>query len=192
VPLRYGPPPDGRLVQGEVLGDVWEYIPLRPPVEAAAETEVEVYAVPHQRMLVLTQDCDLIRDFDLRAPDGSLSNQLLNVSEDPASVPSLLLCEMFEDLRSRVAGGDVFKRARKNQDERYHALAEAPVGDDSSGVTMPELFLDFRKTFSPPTAFLYLGLQSEQVGRLGVVPPFYIHDVVHRFHSYHSRIAIED
>jgi hypothetical protein len=193
MPLCYSlPPDDGRLLQGEIIGPVWEYVPLRPPVEAAAETQIDVRGYEHSRMVVLTQDCDLLWDFALRAPEGSLANELADVTEKPKSVPSVLLCDMFENLRERVAGGDILARAKRNQDERYHALAEAPVGEDDSGATLPELFLDFRKTFSPPTAFLYQGLQSGQVCRIAVVPPFHIHDVVHRFHSYHSRIAIED
>lgn len=47
---------------------------------------------------------------------------LLDVREDPRSVPTVLLCDAYDDLRPRVAGSDIFKRAKKNQDERYHTF----------------------------------------------------------------------
>jgi hypothetical protein len=191
VPLQYLNPPGVRLVQGEILGPVWEYVPRQPPIEVPAEqAEVPVRGIRHERMVVLSQDCDLLQDFNLRFPGGDLTSEPVDLEADPRAIPSVFLCEAFEDLRSRVAGGDIFRRAQRNQDERYHALPEAPVGD--TGTDLPGLFLDFRKVIALPTPFVYEGLRSHGVSRIAIVPPFYIHDLVQRCWSYHARVAIEE
>ena len=187
MPFAYCPPTtEDRLVQGEVLGPLIEYVPLQPPVELAEGEGVQVRGVRYERAVVLTQDCDLLQDFRLRRnPD------VQDPESDPRSVPHVLLCEMFEDLRQRVAGGDIFKRAKRNQDERYHAFPEAQIGQDEAA-RLPDLYLDFRKSISLPTRLVYEALEGGQVNRLAVLPMNYLHDLTHRFHGYHARIAIEE
>jgi hypothetical protein len=52
--------------------------------------------------------------------------------------------------------------------------------------------MDFRKVLAVPTGFLYEGIRGGGVQRLAVVPAFHIHDIVHRYHGYHSRVALEE
>ncbi len=178
---------DGRLVQGELLAGVIEYVPLQPPVELPEGANVPVRAVARDKMVVLTQDCDLEQDFRIRS--AAESNTAQEVDANTGSVPSVLLCQVFDELKPRVAGGDIFRRARRNQDERYHTLPEAPIGDGTDNLA--ELYLDFRKFVALPTGFLYDGVTAGGVRRLAVIPPVYLHDLVHRFHGYLSRVAID-
>jgi hypothetical protein len=173
---------------------VWEYVPLQPPAELTQEADVRVQAIRHDRMVVLTQDCDLLQDFNLRSADGFTLDDLADVADNPRSVPSVALCDMFDEIKSRIASGSaIFNAVKKNQNERYHTFAEAPVGsgEEELGV-LPALYLDFRKTVALPTPFLYEAVRAAGVSRLAVVPPFHIHDLIHRFHGYHSRVAVEE
>jgi hypothetical protein len=179
----------GRLVQGEVLGPVWEYVPLIAPVELPAETtEIPVRALRHPRMLLLTQDCDLEQDFSLRFPGGDVDAEPAALVAEPGAVPHVLLCDLFEDLRSRVAGGDIFKRARRNQDERYHALPSVPIAGQD--VDMPELFADFRHAIALPTEFVYAGVRGGGIERRALLPELFRLDFVHRFHAYQARVPV--
>ena len=179
-------------MQGEILGSVWEFVPIQAPVEVPEETDVRVRSFYHERMVVLTQDCDLINDFGLRSPDDQTLEDLNEVEDDIRSVPSVFLCDVTEDLKARLGSGASWKRVKGNQDERYHMFPEAVVGADGEGGYLPELYLDFRKTASLPTRFLYEGLRVEGIARVAVTPPIYLHDLIHRFHGYHSRVAVED
>ena len=85
--------------------------------------------------------------------------------------------------------GDIWKRIRQNQDERYHRFEAAPVGEPPVN-QLPDLYLDFRKTMALPTGTLYEGLGSGKVMRLAVVPPVFVHDLMHRFYAYLSRIGL--
>jgi hypothetical protein len=194
VPFQYlGPPTDGRLVQGEILGAVWEFVPVQAPVAVPEETDIRVRSVYHERMIVLTQDCDLINDFKLRSPDEESLEDLNEVEGNIRSVPSVLLCDLTEDLGERLKGsGTSWKRVEGNQDERYHKLPEAQIGADWAGGYLPALYLDFRKTVSLPTPFLYEALRVAGIARVAITPPIYLHDLIHRFHGYHSRVAVED
>ncbi len=193
MPFEYRTPPSGgRLKQGEILGSVWEYVPVQAPVEISQETDIRVRSFWHERMVVLTQDCDLINDFTLRSPDNETLEDLNEVEGDIRSVPSILLCDLTEDLKARLDSGASWKRVSRNQDERYHAFPEALVGVGGEGGSLPELYLDFRKTLSLPTPFLYEGLRGGGIARVAVTPQIYLHDLIHRFHGYHSRVAVED
>lgn len=202
----------GRLVQGEILGKVWEHVPLEPPVEVVAGQTVPVRSVFRERVVVLTQDCDLLQDFRVRFDDDG--NEVDGADDDPRTVPHVLLCigAPFDVLKGRLPGSDVKRRVKNNQDERYHTLAEAGVGADpqpdaveeegrqggeevgpDEGVrVLPQLTFDFRHTLSLPTGLLYTAVLSGQVDRVALIPSPYILDLNQRFHGYHARIPIEE
>ncbi len=78
---------------------------------------------------------------------------------------------------------------RKGNRPRFHSLAEATVGE---GEGLPELFIDFRKAFAIPTLSLYGAIGAGAVQRVAVVQPVYLYDLIHRYHSYHSRVGLPD
>jgi hypothetical protein len=182
------PPGESRLVQGELLGPLWEYVPTIAPVEVPQGAEIAVAPSPHERVILITQDCDLEQDFQIRFPDGWLGQAADGVDDMPGAVPQVVFCDTFEDLRPRVAGSDIFKRAKRNQDERYHAFPEAEI--EEVGGAVPELFIDFRRAVALPTGFVYAGIREGGVGRIALLPEIFRLDLAHRFYGYLSRIPV--
>lgn len=188
----------GRLCQGEVLGPVIEYVPQSAPGPLPdGENTVRVAAVEYKRVLLMTQDCDLEQDARLRLVVPSSLAERNDVAANPASVPHLLLCPLFEDIRSVVAGGDIAKRAKKNHDARYHAFVSPGVAQTDAGdsevdgsLLPPELFIDFRRYVSLPTDLVYEAVSTGLVQRLGVVPEMNRLEAAQRFFGYQARIPV--
>jgi hypothetical protein len=55
---------------------------------------------------------------------------------------------------------------------------------------VPEIYLDFKKALALPTRQVYEGLRVKGIPRLAVVPPIFLHDALHRFYGYLSRVAV--
>lgn len=205
MPLVYDDPPSsGALGQGEILADIWEHRALPPPIEIPQDSAVDVRSVFHPLVIVMTAVCDLEWDHQARfaqkasEDEGAAAiveyDQQLVDDSDPGIVPHVLLCEGYQrdQIRPRFTGmTDIWKRIRQNQDERYHRFEQASIGH-SSGPPLPELFLDFKKTLSLPTQALYEGLDKGSVRRVAVVPPVYLHDLMHRFYGFLSRVGVPD
>jgi len=76
--------------------------------------------------------------------------------------------------------------------------ADAPVGIPAAppapipaAPNLPGLVLDFKKTVAAPTPAVYDGL-AHGVVRVAVIPPVYLHDLMHRFYGFHSRVALPE
>ena len=196
MPFKYDIPPNsGPLRQGELLGDIWEHRPPHPPVEMPQGSTVEVTSIHHPFMIVMTADCDLEQDFNARFSEKNAAEQAAETTAEqkhPALVPHVLLCEVYDSnqIRPRVPGSDVWKRIQQNQDERYHHFPPAQIGDRPVDEFL-DLYLDFKKTLALPTENLYLAL-AQGVSRLALVPSPYIHDLMHRFYGFLSRVGLPD
>ena len=175
MPFTYGDPPDdGSLRQGEILRNVIEYQPT------ATTSPIPIQPLTHPLVVAMTNGCDLEREFEARG-GGSAS---------PSA--HVLLCDLHDEvvMRPRFTGSKLWKRVRQNQDERYHrldGLAEAEDGDAEDG-----LYMDFRAAFSQPLSIVYSEIQEGTACRTAVVPPVYLQDLLHRFYSYLSRVALPD
>ena len=198
MPFAYDiPPSSGALRQGELLANVWvhrvDHSAISIPKGSVPEVESEV----HPLVIVMTAECDLYQDFAARLPQQQAQEAHRPDMEDRSRtylIPHVLLCDMYEEGRIKVqvpAGSQIWKRIIQNQDERYHHLQAAPVGDPSC-TELPALFLDFKKTFSLPTQSLCDGVSDVAVERLAVVPPVYIHDLMHRFYGFLSRVGLPE
>jgi hypothetical protein len=195
VPFAYDPPPAaGAIRQGEVLAGVWEYRLL--VTGPAREGPYPVRSIEHPLVIALTADCDLAQDFTARSRDpGARSTQLSAAADetDSALVPYTLFCDLYmaEALRSRVSGSDVWRRIRQNQDERYHTLVARPIWDQQI-TDNREIIMDFKKLFAIPTGGLYQNITAGHIHRLALVPPVYLHDLMHRFYGFLSRVGLPD
>jgi hypothetical protein len=140
-------------------------------------------------MIVMTSECDLFQDWRNRFSTASLAQ---GTPQPPNLLQHVILCDLYleENVRSRVSGSDVWRRVRQNQDERYHRLPSAGFGNAT--VTLPSLYLDFRQTYGIPTDRLYEGLVAGGVLRIAVVPPVYLHDLIHRYYGFQSRVGLPD
>jgi len=195
VPLCYeDPPSSGALRQGEILGDLWEHRPVRSGGASRGSDGSEIQSLLHPRVIVMTADCDLEQDFTVRFDDDRPGNYVDILERDyvnSALLPHALLCDVYEatEIRSRTPPGtEGWRRIQQNQNERYHHFGAADV---NQGGELPDLYLDFKKTFALPVEDVYAGLGGKVV-RLAVVPPVYLHDVIHRLYNFLSRVGLPD
>ena len=187
----------GPLKQGEILRAIWEHRPVLPPFELEEDAEVGIDSTSHPFVVAMTPDCDLYQDFCARYPDrGNFPNPEVETKFREAPERYMLTHAIFcdalreDELIGGIAGGDIMRRVRQNQDERYHHLGPAPIENDDGPVL--DVFLDFKKVFALPLDVLYGGIVDNGELRLAVVPAVYLHDLIHRFYGFQSRIALPD
>src|SRR5205085_1261909 len=127
-------PKEGPLLQGEVIGPLWEHQPTAPPVELQEGEPLEYVSFRHARMVVMTQDCDLDQDFAVRFKTAEARKNYApastSVDLDAGSIPNVLLCDAFEEDEIRPLtpkGSDNWRRVKRNQNERYHHLDAAVI-----------------------------------------------------------------
>jgi hypothetical protein len=140
----------------------------------------------HPFAVILTQDCDLEQDFNVRQKQG-VSDKLL---------PSILFCEVAtaEELFGRVKslGSKAWERIRINKDERYHFLQKVEPVDDVQGEGLPELGIDFKRYFTIPTEEIYWRVQQGKVKRRCVLQSPYLEHLSSRFAYFLSRVALPE
>jgi hypothetical protein len=117
---------EGELRQSEIITALVQFT-YYPADDEAAETR-------HPYSIVLSQDCDLLRDYEARR-DG-----------DPPVLNGVLLFELesIDNIRPRLAGGDILRRIKRHSEERYHFLQAVSPELDLLGEGLPELIIDFR------------------------------------------------
>lgn len=183
-------PADGALRQGEVVSDVIQ-VHVRTGSLAQDAADLDLEEKIHPYALILTQDCDLDWDFKARAAEPQDQGQ--ENKRQAKMVPNILLCELTttEALRPRLAGGDVLKRVRNNQDERYHCFPAISLSEDRAGGGLPELVADFKRVFSIPTDELYLRI-SLGIRRRALLDSPFLQHLSTRFGYYCLRVALPD
>lgn len=176
-------------MQGEILSPVYEHRSNLPATKSPCGV-VDVF-VPYEypRLIVMTANCDLLWGYDARKESND---------EDPKSMPHILLCRLYEEaeIRNRpYINSRVWGRIRDNQDERYYHLDAANIRNPAEGY-LPDLYMDFKRSLSLPTRNVYMGIEnpdaSSRINRVAVAPPIYVHDLIHRFYSFLSRIGTPD
>lgn len=92
----------------------------------------------HSFAVILTQDCDLKQDYDLRhgGKPGELNGIILFEAEPWATV------------KVAVGGRDIWKPLGQNKNERYQLLEAVPPDCDLAGEGLPALVIDFKKVFT--------------------------------------------
>jgi len=165
-----------------LLGRVLE---VRPQIASNVEGEIPMLTVSHEIAVVLTADCDLEQDFSCRSAKQASYGH-------PQLVAAVLLCDVFTEaeIHPKMPGSDVWKRVRKNQDERYHAFSEAPVEGIEPEVVLPGYFLDFKRVFTVPPEALYASLSDGNVIRVAKLSDPHLYDLLHRFFGFQSRIGV--
>lgn len=186
--FEYAPPGPAALRQGELLENIWWHCPRWPATQIPEGAKVEIQPVHHPLVVVLHQDCDLERDYNLRAAAKAAGQE-----PDPESarlIAQVLCCDAFTEDQMRIrAQGVTFQRVKDNQVERFHCLPAVPAGRRGEG---PEVYFDFCGVFSVFTAAIYEAIEAGSVGRRGLVPPVYLHDLIHRVFGFLSRVALPE
>ena len=185
----------GRLSQGEILLNVSEPQLLNADgLLADGNGQASYTVVPHDKIIVVSPDCDLLNDFYNRyRPDVETLNQVEERRRQSQLLNHILCCDIYEKdtIRPAVAGSDVWKRVERNQDERYQRVPPGTqvirVGNEN-----PEFFIDFKRLFSLPTTLIYRSLASGQTKRGGAIPPPWIHSLADRLFGFQGRVCLPD
>lgn len=189
MPIKYESPSAGAIRQGEILRNVVEHRDECPSLATDESHDHTIQPIAHPLMIVLSQVCDLLRDWEKREGQSEQPSEL-----SPAVMPHLLLCDLYDKDALKSIHDDLtkslFERIEKNQIERFHYMAEASIGD--SGSVLPGLYLDFKKVYGLPTSNLYAGLAASGIERIAVVPPIHLHRLVHRFFAFQSRVGVPE
>ena len=185
--FSYCPPEGGSvLIQGEVLQSIFE---IRPDLSRGdsfpldlAELVLQRYDYPY--CIVVTNDCDLFQEYEA-----------FNSSDARYRVKRLvhiLLCPLWtvdQRISAGIANSSHLRRARSNNDLRYHCFPEAHVPSSES---LPELLADFKAVVGLPVDYVYALLRHPDVKRLARVPTPYMQHFMQRFYFWQSRIALPD
>jgi hypothetical protein len=148
------------LRQSEIITDVLQF--TYKPIENLAEERL------HRHTIILSQDCDLLWDYEARArgEPGDL-NGVLVYELEPAS-----------EMRAKVPQGrDIWKRLIQNKDERYHYLVEIPKLYDTLKEGLPSLIIDFKRffTLAPEEIYRQVALPNGAKRRCRLEVPFREH-----------------
>jgi len=176
------------LRQGEVLCNLIEVTPATSEIEDLSnETKtVPAYQTHYPFAIVVSQDCDLVWDWDAR-------NQ--NQTEiGPNIITHILFCELFEKQEVRYREGmnpRLWDWIESNQHERYHHFDEAPIGESGED-SLPHLYADFKRTFSLPVDYTYWLISTDNSTRKAVLVNPYLRDFIHRLHSFLSRVPLPE
>ncbi len=175
--------PGFSLRQGEILSELPQFRFDAATLGSEAPLGEAMY---HPYAVILSQDCDLEQDFNVRQKK-IVSDKLL---------PSVLFCEVAtaEELFSRVKalGSKLWDRIRINKDERYHFLQAVDGSCDAQQVGLPELGLDFKRYFTLPTDELYQRIENGEAKRRCILVSPYLEHLSSRFAHFLCRVALPE
>ncbi len=176
----YRPSPvNGPLLQGEILSGILQPI-LTIPENSAEAQEFEVK--DHPWVIVISQDCDLDQDHK-KGLGSSLPNILLSEVSSAEAANQLIKSQ-------GGPGAQRWDRIKKNNEPRYHFLEKSQPEDDTERLGLEEFVIDFKRYFTLPSKELYAQLERQGKRRCVLNSP-YLEHLAHRFHSYHSRVALD-
>ena len=173
----------GRLHQGENISGLVQ-MKMNVSSLAASEGQVADFVI-HPYAIIASQDCDLEQDFELHQSGHApaLGQQL----------PSILFCEVGEADKVRVGPpnlkSDIWRRVKTNKDERYQFLQKVDPDQDSDGVGIPALSVDFKRYFTIPNGEVYFRIKAEAKRRCVLQGPYLEHFMCRFFH-FQLRVAL--
>jgi hypothetical protein len=177
----YAPSSSGPLRQGEVLSQLVEARRVLPTGADTAQFDL----VTHPYAVVISQDCDLEQDFFARTDETKLTKPTEKL------LGSVLFCEVVtaEQLKGRLADGQLWKQTYQNKHERYQYLRGIPKESDATGEGTPDLGIDFKRYFTVRTDDVYSQIQTSTKRRGHLQSP-YLEHLSARFACYLTRIAL--
>ncbi|MCG7849535.1 MAG: hypothetical protein MIO93_10215 [ANME-2 cluster archaeon] len=166
-----------RICQGDILRDVsiidWNY-----------EKEIIELDLPY--IIVMTQDCDLERDFYNRSQinpkthDKFLQNILVSPAYDAMKFRDGHHLKKFE-LTMENWNSDNYKRIKDQNNARFHFL------ESCLELQVPELVIDFKHYYTIPRETLYKMYADHY---LATINQLFRECLSQRFASYLSRIGL--
>lgn len=173
-----------RLCQGDIIRDVeW----IESAVDHAGTVEISKIVFP--LVVVLTQDCDLARDYQFRAEDRTNEDKwLISILVAPLYNAEYVysgdhLDQLEIHMQPVPRSGTRGNNLRNNQTPRFHYLefpADVPI--------VPQV-IDFKHYFSVGVRYL---CEAKERGFVCKVDALYREDVSHRFASFLARIGLPE
>ena len=176
----------GRLRQGQVIRNLYEYVPIGLPT---MDGPAEVRAVIHPLVVVLSPECDLVSDYELRNANSKGSRDLAQSSR---FLEHIQCCKIFEEGEIRGPHGlnsAAWSFIKTNRHERYHTIPSSALGRPDSDAL---LYLDFKRTLGVATEYLYVTLNVGLLEMDGVIEPPWIHQLVQRCYAFQARVCVPD
>ena len=176
----------GRLRQGQVIRNLYEYVPNGRPT---ADGPAEVTALHHPLVIVLSPECDLVSDYELRNanPNGGFE-----LTQSSKFLEHIQCCKIFEEGEIRNTHGLRSKDwsfIKTNRHERYHAISPEALGRADSDA---RLCLDFKRIFSVSTEYLYALLEADGLEMDAILEPPWLHQLVQRCYAFQARVCVPD
>ena len=180
------------LRQGEILRDIREVAVSGKN----GQDKYDIEEVLHPFLFVVTQDCDLNQDFRSRYtdfadfPDEAMKDKFREQPKYQIEQIQLVVCQREGEIKQGAdLNSELFRRVKTNQHERFHRLGPASIANTEDTL---DLYVDFKRTFSLPTAFIYSQIREDENRRLALTPDIYMRDLIHRYYSFHSRVALPE
>lgn len=134
--------------------------------------------VTHPFSIILTPECDLEWDFQLRQNPEESENK---------RVSHLLLCDLEDRFQIekdlRIRNQRDFERASSYREERWHFL---------DGHESGPFYIDFKRLFSVPLDFVYAAERLDMIHRRGYLKPPWVQHLTHRFTNFLGRVGLPD
>ena len=164
----------GELRQGEIISGLVQHV--------YDEESRGVDAIQHEYVVVLSQDCDLLWDYQRRQD---------NVAE---VLYGVIFCQAKTADRIRQEQGINSRTWRiliQNREERFHALERVPPENDLLGNGLGPLVVDLKMIFAvnPSVVYKQLRLGSGAVRRCRIDVPYREH-LQTRAAFYFQRVAL--
>jgi hypothetical protein len=154
-------------------------------VASIGQDEISVDSEIHPLAVILSQDCDLLWDYEERNKERPDAFRLL---------PNILFCEVQIANSLKGTNGiasDIWRRVKNNKDERYHYLTSISLEQDSIQQGFDDLAIDFKRYFTIRTDEVYAQLNMEARRRSHLLSPFCEH-LSDRFAHFQQRIALPE
>jgi hypothetical protein len=185
VAIYVASPAQGELRQGEIISNLIQARLDFATVGLSSPPKIDL--VTHQFAVVVSQDCDLLLDYNVRNGIGDVKPDKL--------LPSILFCEVATAEEMCRAENGINGRDRqlfgKNKLERFHFLQKVEREKDGMGEGLPELGIDFKRYFSIPTDEVYKRVTLEAKRRCYMSSP-YLEHLSNRFAHFQQRIALPE
>lgn len=161
--------------QSEILSNVAQY--FYNFTDDAVDAQTIDFAV------VLSQDCDLIQDFDKRQRG----------EEGPLNGVMLYEAMTVSEAKSRGMKVKEFEKIQSYGMERYHFLSGVPIEHDECAEGVPDLILDFKKYFTISAVELHWqAARDGGIRRRSRLTSPYLEHIQKRASSYMSRVALPE
>ncbi len=173
---------DKPLLQTEIISGL---VQAHLNIESVCTDQDIVDRKEHPFSIVLTQDCDLDKDFLQRNSRPPLK----------PSVPNILFCEMSiaETMRAENSiDSRSWRRVQNHNDERYHLLEALPIELDALGQGLPQLGMDFKRCFTLPTDEVYKRIERGEAKRRCFLKSPYLEHLCFRFSHFLARVALPE